>query len=102
MPRGGDEVVWALTDNNVSALREMIEKLAPVCERAGVRRVRVGEVEMEFGAKMVMDPKTMEEFTKRFMESQPTEEQVLFHSAPDFVRDQPAPPPPTARTARRR
>lgn len=80
----------------------LIRALAPVCREHGIRRIKVGDVEIEFGGTAV-DPKAIQEFQRAFDQGMPTEEDLLHYSEPGYVPSwNREPPPETPKTARGR
>lgn len=60
----------------------LIDSLAPLCRKHGIRRLRVGDVEIEFGPDTAIDEKKLREFARMLDKGMPTDDEVLFHSAP--------------------
>lgn len=85
---------------NTSEALKLLKELSPFCREAGIRRLRVGELEIEFGGTAV-DPKAIQEFQRAFDQGMPTEEDLLHYSEPGYVpswsREPPPEPPKTAR-----
>lgn len=80
--------------------QELIEELAPICRHHGIKRIRVGDIEIEFGTADV-DPTKLKEFQRSLDQGVPTDDEVLNWSAPGFVPpEQPGPVNPTARVSR--
>ncbi len=63
----------------------MVEALAPVCRKHGIKRVAVSAdgVEMEFEAPTSqVSEDVMAKFAQQLEQSMPSEEEILYHSAP--------------------
>lgn len=69
----------------------LIKALAPVCKAQGIRRIRVGELELEFGGS-APDAAAVAAFAKMFETGQPTEEDMLNWSSPGYVPSTERPP----------
>lgn len=78
----------------------LVEQLAPACRKYGVRRVRVGEVELEFQFDDV-DGGEVKKFQQFMEQGVPTDDEALNWSAPGYVPP-PAPDAPPQGRGRRR
>lgn len=68
--------------NGVETL-QLLELIAPVCRKHGISRLSVGGLEMEFTPVAEKpDPKAMLEMAALLEKSMPSDEEVLYHSAP--------------------
>jgi hypothetical protein len=75
--------------------------LIDLCRKQGVRRVKIGDVELEFGAERQIDPEEIRQFSRIMDQGVPTDDEVLFHSAPGY--EPPAKPEPALpKTTRQR
>lgn len=79
---------------------ELVKQLAPICKTAGIKRIRVGDIEIEFGGGGI-DEETIRRFQDVFSSGLPTEEDALNWSTPGYVpsteRQPEKPMPKTAR-----
>lgn len=76
-----------------TAILELIAAVGPACKEHGIRRLRVGEIEMEFGGGApVIDPKSVKQFQEFMEQGMPTDGDVLGWSAPGGL-DSPPPAP---------
>jgi len=81
----------------------MVRALTPVCKAEGIRRIRVGELELEFGGSGVT-AQDVAAFTQAFDGAEPTDEDVLNWNdgsyVPSWERKPATPAPKTARGRR--
>jgi len=78
----------------------LVKQLAPIAKAEGIRKVKVGGLEIEFGA-APMDAKQLEEMFSKFVGPYPSDTEVRDWSAPGGF-EEPAPPePPPPKNVRR-
>jgi hypothetical protein len=78
-----------------------LSALIALCKANGVRRIKTGDVELEFGGPATVSPETMQQFRDAIAGELAAEPDPLFWSAPGMVP--PAPEePPAPKTARGR
>jgi hypothetical protein len=72
----------------VSDVLLLLERVGPVCKRLGVSKLRVGDIELDFGSNPAVGDvsdaqmKAFRTELEKLEKSMPSEEDVLFHSAP--------------------
>lgn len=87
----------------LSDIAAAIEQLAPVCRKAGIRRVRLADgTELEFGGVSEATEAEMKRFRQFMEQGQPNDEEALNWSAPGWTPPAPAEPPAPTRTKGRR
>jgi len=60
---------------------DLIEALAPICRKHGIRRIVCSGLEMEFEPQATTpDIKVMADIAKAMEEGVPSDEEILFHS----------------------
>lgn len=79
---------------NVADPVALINSLAPACKQHGIRRVRVGDIEIEFGPGGQVDETMMKKFHSMIEKGLPTDEEALFWSAPGGPERKPEPEKP--------
>jgi hypothetical protein len=88
--------------------RAIVQELVPLCKQLGVSRLRVGDIEVELAAPGTgaVDASMVQAFSNTLNKGMPSEEDLMFWSAPGGPMprpdDAPAPaePPKTARGRR--
>lgn len=69
-----------MTPGDAAAL---LETVGPICRKHGIIRLKIEELEVEFAAaEKPVAAKELEKLAEAFAKSVPSEEEVLFHSAP--------------------
>jgi hypothetical protein len=75
--------------------------LIDLCRKQGVRRVKVGDVELEFGPERQVSPDEVKAFSRIMEQGVPTDAEVLNWSAPSYEPPQ-KPEPALPKTTRQR
>jgi hypothetical protein len=79
----------------------MIEQLGPACRKHGVRKVRVGDVEVEFAGPGGVDGDVIKKFQQFLEQGLPTDEEALSWSAPGWAPPAAGDGPPASRNRKR-
>jgi len=69
--------------DDITGVAALIEEVAPRCKKHGIRRIRIEDIEMEFGPSTErVTSAEIEKIAAELEKNMPTDEQILFHSAP--------------------